>query len=90
MFESAVEAELAELIERFKTRAAAVQTAEEMWAVGDYLKEAQREFESKYDYRYSELILVFGRLVREGRISESQLEGLSQEKRDVIHRMVTL
>jgi hypothetical protein len=90
LFENAAEAELAELIQKFKTRAAAVQMAEEMWAVREYLKEAQREFESKYDYRYSELIMVFGRLVREGRISESQLEGLSQEKRDVILRMATL
>jgi hypothetical protein len=41
----------------------------------------------KYDYRYSQLISVFGRLIREGRLTEAHLEGLSQDKLEFIRRI---
>ena len=44
----------------------------------------------KYDYRYSQLILVFSRLLREGRIREEQLAGLSEEKLSYIRRVLSL
>jgi hypothetical protein len=48
------------------------------------------QFQAKYDYRYSQLLLVFGRLVREGRVLESDLDSLSEEKLAVIRRIVSL
>lgn len=41
-----------------------------------------------YDYRYSQLIFVFVGLLREGRINEEQLHGLSEEKLSYIERIV--
>ena len=90
VFEVALRAELADVMANFKAGARAVNTPDELWAMRDFLADAQREIEQKYDYRYSQLILVFGRLMREGRIKEEQLHGLSEEKLTLIRRIVSL
>ena len=90
VFEAALQAELAEVMANFKAGALAVSTPDELWAMRHFLTDAQREIEQKYDYRYSQLILVFGRLMREGRIKEEQLHGLSEEKLTLIRRIVSL
>lgn len=59
----------------------------QVWEVLDYLSGKQRELDSKYDYRYSVLITVFGRLVGEGWLSEAELGKLSPDKLDLIKRM---
>ncbi len=89
-FEVALQAELAEVLQDFKARAAAAQTPEDMWAVEDSLNQRRRELDAKYDYRYSQLISVFGRLIREGRLTEAQLQGLSQDKLEFIRRVAAL
>jgi hypothetical protein len=80
VFEAALTAELAEIMADFKARAVSVTEPQEMWPLQEYLARKQREIERKYDYRYSQLLLVFARLLREGRIQEAQLTGLSEEK----------
>ena len=61
-----------------------------MWSIQEYLFRKRREIEQKYDYRYSQLPLVFGRLLREGRIRQSQLDRLSEDKLSYIRRVATL
>jgi hypothetical protein len=90
LFEAALEAELAEIMAEFKAKSAAVASPEQMWAIQDYLSRKRREVDAKYDYRYSQLILVFGGLVREGRLQVEQLHGLSDEKLSYIQRIVSL
>jgi Photoprotection regulator fluorescence recovery protein len=90
LFESALEAELAEIMVEFKSKAAGATTPEDVWAVQDFLAQRQREIEQKYDYRYSQLLLVFGRLVREGRIQEERLHGLSDDKLSYIRHIAGL
>ena len=90
LFEQALEAELAEVMAEFKSKAAAAATPEEMWAVQGYLAQQRREIDGKYDYRYSQLLFVFGRLVREGRLQIEQLHGLSEDKLSYIQRIVSL
>lgn len=80
VFEAALDRELAAVMAEFKQRAARASGPQEMWDVEDYLSAARREIDSKYDYRYSQLSLVFGRLLREGRIDEDELNGLSEDK----------
>ena len=70
-FEVALQAELAEVLQDFKARAAAAQTPEDMWPVEHFLNHRRRELAAKYDYRYSQLISVFGRLIRERRLTEA-------------------
>lgn len=90
IFESALETELNEVMAEFKSKAAAAATPEAMWAVENYLAQKRREIDGKYDYRYSQLLFVFGGLVREGRVREEQLSGLSEDKRSDIRRMLEL
>lgn len=90
VFEQALDAELKETLAEFKARAAAASTPDEMWAVRGFLAERQDEIDEKYDYRYSRLILVFARLVREGRIREEQLDGLSGDKLEMIKGLLSL
>jgi len=58
-----------------------------MWSIQQFLATARRDIDFKYDYRYSQLDLVFGRLLREGRIGERDLQGLSEEKLACIRRV---
>jgi hypothetical protein len=90
LFEHALERELAERLAEFKARAARASTADEMWSIRHYLQESGRELERKYDYRYSQLLIVFGRLLREGRVTEEQLAFLCQEKLGYLHRVASL
>lgn len=86
IFEAALETELNEVMAEFKSKAAAAATPEAMWALEEYLAQKRREIDGKYDYRYSQLLFVFGRLVREGRVREEQLSGLSEDKRSFIQQ----
>ena len=44
-------------------------------------------FDAKYDYRYSVIIFVFARPLRQGWITEKDLEGLHEEKIEKIKYM---
>lgn len=90
VYDAAVAAELAELVAEFKAQAARVTEPHEMWAMGEELGRTRRDFDAKYDFRYSQLLMVFGRLVREGRVQEAQLSGLSEDKLAIIARIATL
>ncbi|MDC6170634.1 hypothetical protein [Paucibacter sp. XJ19-41] len=87
VFDAALHRELAEVLQTFKAMAASASDPESMWSTEDFLSKSRREIDSKYDYRYSQLHVVFGRLLREGRISEEDLSGLSESKMNVILRI---
>ena len=46
----------------------------DLWQLESYLHERRKEIERKYECRYSILPLVFGILVREGRLREEEFE----------------
>jgi hypothetical protein len=79
-YEAAAESMLARVVADFKARAAAVATPSEMWAIEDHLRQQRWKIEEMLDYRYSQLPLVFARLIAEGHLDEAQLSGLSEEK----------
>lgn len=83
-FDAALDRALAKIMAEFKERAAAVTTADEMWDIGEDLKRQRRNLEEIFDYRYSQLPLVFAQLLRKGYIDEEQLAGLSEEKIEII------
>jgi hypothetical protein len=60
-----------------------------IWRVHDYLSTQRKEIDTKFDYRYSVLIDVFGRLVAESWLSLDDLAGLSDEKIERIERSAT-
>jgi hypothetical protein len=90
LFEQALNAELAEALADFKAKAAAARVPDDMWAIHDLLGARRRDIDKKYDYRYSQLIFVFGVLLRESRIQEPQFAGLSQDKQEMIKRVAGL
>jgi hypothetical protein len=51
-----------------------------IWAIRDYLNEVARDIDYKFDFRYSVLINVFGRLVAEGALAMDELVGLGEDK----------
>ena len=90
VFERALDAELAELLAEFKRRVAALERPEEMWPLATWLTRKQRDVNEKYDYRYSQLTLVFARLVREGRVTEDELRDLRDDKIEEMRRFLSL
>jgi hypothetical protein len=88
-YEQARESVLAELVTEFKARAAAVATPSDMWALEDYLRQRRQELDEIFDYRYSQLPLVFARLIREGHLDEARLVGLSEEKLEIIRHLLS-
>jgi hypothetical protein len=89
-FDLALESALAKVMAEFKRRAAASATPSDLWEIEDYLRRQRREIDETFDYRYSQLLLVFARLIHEGHLDESRLAGLSEEKREIIRSLLSL
>lgn len=60
-----------------------------MWEIEDYLRQQRRKVDQLFDYRYSQLLIVFAGLIRQGYLEESQLSGLSEDKREEIRRFLS-
>jgi hypothetical protein len=79
-FDAALGRELHEVIQEAKRMASQIQQPSDLWDLEHYLTQRRKEIDRKYDYRYSQLTLVFGRLLHEGRVSEEELRGLREDK----------
>jgi len=79
-FDAALGRELHEVIEKAKQMANAIQRSADLWDLEHYLTQRRKEIDRKYDYRYSQLAQLFGRLLQEGRLSEQELHGLREDK----------
>jgi len=62
----------------------------EIWRVHDYLSRKRREVDEKYDYRYSVLTSVLGRLLAEGWVVEADITALDPEKTAQIKRIASM
>jgi hypothetical protein len=62
----------------------------DIWRVEEYLSEHRKTVDRIYDYRYSQLLLVFSRLMGDGWLTEVDLVGLDQEKIATIKRVANL
>jgi hypothetical protein len=83
-YEAALESALAGILAEFKAKAAAAATPAEMWAVEHHLRERRREIDELFDYRYSRLPLVLAPLIHEGHLEEARLDGLSEDKLEIV------
>ena len=79
-FDAALKRELREVILEAKKMANEIKEPADAWDLEHYLTERRKEINRKYDYRYSQLTHVFGRLLSEGRVSEEELRGLGEDK----------
>ena len=87
-YETAHDLAVARIVAEFKARACAVSTLSDMWEMESYLKRKGREVEELFDYRYSQLLFVFARLISMGYLDEGQLAGLSAEKLEIIRNVL--
>ena len=88
-FDAALERELQEVIREAKQKAGQIKQPADLWDLEHYLTERRKEIDRKYDYRYSQLDLVFGRLLREKWIDEEDLRGLGEDKLRAIRSYAT-
>jgi hypothetical protein len=79
-FDAALGRELHEVIQEVKKMASQIQQSSDLWDLERYLTQRRKEIDRKYDYRYSQLPHVFGRLLHEGRLREEELRGLREDK----------
>ena len=79
-FDAALKRELQDVMRRTKQMANHIKEPVDVWELEHYLTERRKEIDRKYDYRYSQLTHVFGKLLCEGRISEADLNGLRDDK----------
>jgi hypothetical protein len=79
-FDAALGRELHELIQKAKQLANEIQQSSDLCDLEHYLTQRRKEIDRKYDYRYSRLTHVFGRLLHENRLSEEELRGLGEDK----------
>jgi Photoprotection regulator fluorescence recovery protein len=79
-FDVALKRELHEVMEEARQMANQIEQPSDLWDLEHYLTQRRKEIDRKYDYRYSELTHVFGRLLRESRVSEEELRGLREDK----------
>jgi DNA-binding MarR family transcriptional regulator len=83
-YDAALQSALGKIMAEFKRRAAAAATPSDMWDIEDYLRGERREIGEVFDYRYSQLLFGFTNLILRGHLEESLLDGLSEEKREII------
>ena len=83
-FELALDREFQSVIQRAKDMAGKIEQPTDLWELEHYLTQSRKKIDRTFDYRYSVLIEVFGRLIRERRLSEKELQGLGQEKLESI------
>ena len=60
-FEKALKNEYDNIIGTVKKKATNLSESKNIWELEDYLCNKRKEIDNKYDYRYSALIVVFGR-----------------------------
>ena len=79
-FDAALKRELHEVMQETKQMADRINEPADLWDLEHYLTQRRKEIDRKYDYRYSQLTQVFGRLLHESRLSEEELRGLREDK----------
>jgi len=83
-FDLALKNEMTKLKIELCQKVSKTMTNKEVWALEEFLSKYRKDFDNKYDYRYSQLLRVFGILIYEGFISLDDLEGLADDKIEAI------
>ncbi len=86
-FDPALGRELHEVIQEVKKMASQIKQSSDLWDLEHYLTERRKEINRKYDYRYSQLTHVFGRLLHEKRLRQEELRGLREDKLNSIRSL---
>ena len=90
LFELARKRDYANLIDIIQLKSKNLTIPETIWDLREFLNYKAKEFDQKYDYRYSVLDQVFANFIREDLLSLDEFQSLSKEKQDQIQHMVNI
>ena len=79
-FDAALGRELHEVIQEVTHKASQIKQSSDLWDLEHYLTERRKQINRTYDYRYSQLTLVFGKLLCQSWLGEEELRGLGEDK----------
>jgi len=79
-FDKAFERQCTAIIQEVRQMLETTTAPSDIFRVHEYLTEQKRIVDRVYDYRYSRLLDVFGRLLSDGWLREGDLNGLQPEK----------
>jgi len=88
-FDAALKRELQEVMQEAKQMANQLNEPADLWDLEHYLTQLRKEIDRKYEYKYSQLTHVFGRLLHEQRLREEDLLGLQEDKLKLIRSFAT-
>lgn len=86
-FDIAYQREMDNIKSSLMDKVSQIKTNADIWAIEDFLSAKRKVIDSKYDYRYSQLIMVFGRLLSEGYLNEEDISELSEGKKELIKQL---
>ena len=89
-YDRALDRECAAVLVELRRRVAAADPRNDLWSIHDYLTERREDVDRKYDYRYSQLVMVFGTLLRQGWLDERDIVGLAEDKLQAIRMVASL
>lgn len=88
-FDQAYRRQCAAIRANAKKMLATASAPSDMWKVHDYLSVQRRATDKIYDYRYSVLLTVFARLLKEKWLNVADLAGLQESEIEKIEEWVT-
>src|SRR5437660_10785756 len=83
-FDAALKRELQDVMRKTKQMANQIKEPADVWELEHYLTERRKEIDGQYEYRYSQLTQVFGRLLYEQRLGEQELGGVGEDELESI------
>jgi len=87
VFRDALQRELDGVARDAKSRMAKINEPADLWDLEAFLTRRRDEIDAQFDFRYSVLPMVFATLLRKRKISESDLEGLGEEKIEFVRSL---
>lgn len=87
-FEKAYVRECADFAMKIRAQVEKISKPDDIWDLHKFMTEKIKEIEGKYYYRYSVLILVFARLVKDRWLDFNDLKGLPESKIDCTESLV--
>ena len=86
-FDRALKLELDDVLREAKDRVSRIEEASGLWEMERWLTRRRQQIDREFDFRYSVLPHVFARLLRERRLIDDDLQGLSRDKLDLIQQL---
>jgi hypothetical protein len=88
-FDQAYQRQCAAILTKAMKMLATASTPSDLWKVHDYRSVQRHATDKIYDYRYSVLLTVFARLLKEKWLNVADLAGLQESKIEKIQAWVT-